>query len=234
MNATVWGLVGLVVGVGVAVAVCRLLYAARSAAVVAERDLLRERVLDLETSLAEDMETAALLAPLKDALVRVETHVGSLERDRMEQFGSLRALLSRVEGETQHLGRQTASLAGSLRSSTVRGAWGEVQLRRVLEASGMLPRCDFDEQGCPLVVGEVLGLGVEEGVHRHLGVDDQHLAAGQPHHDVGPDAAVVGTDRGDLLVEVAAREHARRLEHAPQLHLAPRTANGRGAQRARQ
>ena len=146
MNATVWGLVGLVVGVGVAVAVCRLLYAARSAAVVAERDLLRERVLDLETSLAEDMETAALLAPLKDALVRVETHVGSLERDRMEQFGSLRALLSRVEGETQHLGRQTASLAGSLRSSTVRGAWGEVQLRRVLEASGMLSRCDFDEQ----------------------------------------------------------------------------------------
>ena len=146
MSAWVSGLVGLVVGIGVAVAVARLLYAARSAAVVAERDLLRERVLDLETSLAEDMETAALLAPLKDALVRVETHVGSLERDRMEQFGSLRALLARVEGETQHLGRQTASLAGSLRSSTVRGAWGEVQLRRVLEASGMLSRCDFDEQ----------------------------------------------------------------------------------------
>ena len=52
MNATVWGLVGLVVGVGVAVAVCRLLYAARSAAVAAERDLLRERVLDLETGTA--------------------------------------------------------------------------------------------------------------------------------------------------------------------------------------
>ena len=146
MSGWVWALVGLVVGVGVSVVVGRLLHAARSAAVVAERDLLRERVLDLETSLAEDMETAALLAPLKDALVRVEHQVGTLERDRMEQFGSLRALLSRVEGETQHLGRQTASLAGSLRSSTVRGAWGEVQLRRVLEASGMLPRCDFDEQ----------------------------------------------------------------------------------------
>src|SRR3954454_20993512 len=146
MSGWVWGLVGLVVGVGAAVAVARLLYAARSAGVVTERDLLRERVLDLETSLAEDMETAALLAPLKDALVRVESHVGSLERDRMEQFGSLRSLLSRVEGETQHLGRQTASLAGSLRSSTVRGAWGEVQLRRVLEASGMLARCDFEEQ----------------------------------------------------------------------------------------
>ena len=146
MSGWVGGATGLLVGVAVAVVLSRLVHAARSAAVVAERDLLRERVLDLETSLAEDMETAALLAPLKDALLRVEHHVGSLERDRMEQFGSLRALLARVEGETQHLGRQTASLAGSLRSSSVRGAWGEVQLRRVLEASGMLARCDFDEQ----------------------------------------------------------------------------------------
>ena len=146
MNGWVWGVLGVVVGSGLAVLMCRLLYAARSAAVVAERDLLRERVIDLETSLAEDLETAALLAPLKDALVRVEHHVGSLERDRMEQFGSIRSLLARVEGETQHLGRATASLAGSLRSSTVRGAWGEVQLRRVLEAAGMVSRCDFDEQ----------------------------------------------------------------------------------------
>jgi DNA recombination protein RmuC len=146
MNGWLWGSLGLVVGAGLAVLMARLVYAARSAAVAAERDLLRERVVDLETSLAEDMETAALLAPLKDALVRVEHHVGSLERDRMEQFGSIRSLLARVEGETQHLGRATASLAGSLRSSTVRGAWGEVQLRRVLEAAGMMSRCDFDEQ----------------------------------------------------------------------------------------
>ena len=154
MSGGMWGALGLVVGAGLAVLVVRLVDAARSASVVAERDLLRERVLDLETSLAEDLETAALLAPLKDALVRVEHQVGSLERDRMEQFGSIRSLLARVEGETQHLGRATASLAGSLRSSTVRGAWGEVQLRRVLEAAGMIGRCDFDEQ-----VGAVSGHG---------------------------------------------------------------------------
>jgi DNA recombination protein RmuC len=146
MNGWVWGLLGLIVGATVAVVLARLVFAARSAAVVTERDLLRERVVDLEASLAEDLETAALLAPLKDALVRVEQHVGTLERDRMQQFGSLRAVLARVEDETQTLGRTTASLAGSLRSSTVRGAWGEVQLTRVLEVSGMLPRCDFDEQ----------------------------------------------------------------------------------------
>ncbi|QIM20119.1 DNA recombination protein RmuC [Phycicoccus sp. HDW14] len=146
MDGWVWVLLGVVLGALGAAAVARLVFAARVASVETERDLLRERVLDLETSLAEDMETAALLAPLKDALVRVEQHVGVLERDRVEQFGSLRSLLGRVESETQGLGRATASLAGSLRSSSVRGAWGEVQLRRVLEASGMLARCDFDEQ----------------------------------------------------------------------------------------
>ncbi len=146
MDGMTWGVLGLVVGAVVAWLLARLLHRAAVAGVETERDLLRERVLDLETSLAEDMETAALLAPLKDALVRVEEHVGVLERDRSQQYGSLRALLGRVEAETQGLGRATASLAGSLRSSSVRGAWGEVQLRRVLEASGMLSRCDFEEQ----------------------------------------------------------------------------------------
>ena len=141
-----WLLLGLVVGAAAAAGLARLVFSARTAAVATERDLLRERVVDLEGSLAEDLETAALLAPLKDALSRVEGHVTELERDRAQQYGSLRALLARVEGETQQLGRATASLAGSLRSSSVRGAWGEVQLRRVLEASGMLARCDFDEQ----------------------------------------------------------------------------------------
>ncbi len=146
MNPWVAALVGLLVGAGAAVALARIVYAARAASVTAERDLLRERVLDLEASLAEDLETASLLAPLKDALGRVEQQVGTLERDRVEQFGALRAVLRRVESETHELGSQTRSLAGSLRSSTTRGAWGEVQLRRVLESAGMLSRCDFDEQ----------------------------------------------------------------------------------------
>ena len=160
-----WGLLGLVVGAAGAVAVARLVFAARTAAVATERDLLRERVVDLEGSLAEDLETAALLAPLKEALLRVESHVTELERDRLQQFGSLRTVLARVEGETQALGRATASLAGSLRSSTVRGTWGEVQLRRVLEASGMLARCDFDEQVTAVTSH---GRGVRPDVVVHL------------------------------------------------------------------
>ena len=122
----------------------------RTAALLAsaetERDVLRERVVDLEATVADDAQTAAVLAPLRDALGRVERQVGVLERDRVEQFGSLRTVMQRVHESTADLGAQTRSLAGSLNASSVRGAWGEVQLRRILELAGMLARCDFDEQ----------------------------------------------------------------------------------------
>lgn len=111
-----------------------------------ERDLLRERVDELEAALSEDAQTAALLRPLGDALTRVERQVGVLERDRTSQFADLKATMRQVTETTGELGRATHALTGSLQSANVRGAWGEVQLRRVLEDAGMLARCDFDTQ----------------------------------------------------------------------------------------
>ena len=116
------------------------------AALETERDLLRERVTDLECALDGDDRTAALLAPLGETVARVERQVGALERDRTAQYADLAATIREVHAATGDLGRATQSLAGSLHSSTVRGAWGEVQLRRVLEHAGMLSRCDFDTQ----------------------------------------------------------------------------------------
>ncbi len=139
-------LLGLVVGAALAWALTRAVLSGRAAGLVTERDLLRERVVDLEAAVAGDDRTASVLAPLRDALTRVESHVGTLERDRVDQFATLRSVVGRVEEETARLGRETRSLAGSLNSSSVRGAWGEVQLRRVLEHAGLLARCDFDEQ----------------------------------------------------------------------------------------
>ena len=122
--------------------------AASLASARTEADLLRERVVDLEAAVSDDAQTAAALLPLRDALVRVEQQVGTLERDRTSQFAALETTIAAVHESTAALGRQTQSLAGSLNSSTVRGAWGEVQLRRVLEHAGLLARCDFDEQVC--------------------------------------------------------------------------------------
>ena len=139
-------LVGTVLGALVAWLVARVLFAGRSASLTTERDLLRERVVDLEAAISEDAQTATMLAPLRDALVRVERQVGTLERDRVEQFSQVSVQLADVTTSTDALRSQTASLVGSLNASTIRGNWGEVQLRRVLEHAGMLARCDFEEQ----------------------------------------------------------------------------------------
>ena len=138
--------VGLLIGAVVAWLVARVLFAGRSASLSTERDLLRERVIDLEAAVSEDAQTATMLAPLRDALVRVERQVGTLERDRVEQFSAVTLQLAGVTLSTDSLRSQTASLVGSLNASTIRGNWGEVQLRRVLEHAGLLARCDFEEQ----------------------------------------------------------------------------------------
>jgi DNA recombination protein RmuC len=190
---------GLAVGGALTALVLKERYAARLAAADTERVLLRERVDDLETSLAEDLETATLLAPLKDTLTRVESKVGVLERDRVEQFSSLRTLMLRVESQTEGVGRATSSLAGSLRSSNVRGAWGEVQLRRVLEMAGMLARTDFDEQ---VRTVSVHGREVRPDAVIHL-PGDKHLvldAKAPMNHFLDAQAEDLGDDeRAELL-----------------------------------
>lgn len=112
----------------------------------AERDLLTQRLESQESATETDRQTAAELAPLRLTLSRVEAQVRELERDRQEQFGSVGERLGEVARQTAELREQTAGLSGALNSSGVRGTWGESQLRRILEHSGMLARCDFEEQ----------------------------------------------------------------------------------------
>jgi DNA recombination protein RmuC len=137
---------GLLLGALVTWLAVRSRYAVRLASASAERDLLRERVIDLEAAVSGDSETAAMIGPLRSSLDRVERQVHDLERERVAQFSEVAAEMARVARTTSELGAQTASLVGSLNASNVRGTWGEVQLRRVLEHAGMLARCDFEEQ----------------------------------------------------------------------------------------
>jgi len=139
-------LTGLVLGAGVTWLVAGALSTARAATLTAERDLLRERVLDLESATDHDRELAATLTPLTATLTRVEGQVKTLERDRVAQYARLGEQLEAVRLSGEALRGQTAALAGALRSPTARGAWGEVQLRRVIEHAGMLARVDFTVQ----------------------------------------------------------------------------------------
>jgi DNA recombination protein RmuC len=146
MEILIAAVVGMLIGAVATWLVAQVLFTGRSAALSTERDLLRERVIDLEAAIGDDAQTATMLAPLRDALVRVERQVGTLERDRVQQFSQVSTQLADVTTSTNALRSQTASLVGSLNASTIRGNWGEVQLRRVLEHAGMLSRCDFEEQ----------------------------------------------------------------------------------------
>lgn len=140
------GLVAALVGMVAGWLVARARGAADLARAEAERDGWARQVQALEQAVDEDRSAAAQLAPMSQALHRVEEQVRVLERDRSEQFGAVGVQLADVAEQTRALHRQTAALSGALNSSGTRGTWGEVQLRRVLEHAGMLERCDFDEQ----------------------------------------------------------------------------------------
>ena len=88
----------------------------------------------------------ALVGPVKASLDKVDEKIGALERAREHAYGEIRQQFTQM-GETQALLRQeTSNLVKALRQPHVRGRWGEVQLRRVVEMAGMLKHCDFFEQ----------------------------------------------------------------------------------------
>ena len=199
-------LIGAVVGGLLVWLVLRAAYAARLASAATERDVLRERVVDLEATVSAEAETAALVAPLALSLDRVAQQVHTLERDRGEQFAKVAVELARVQSSTGELRDQTASLVGSLASANVRGAWGEVTLRRVLEVSGLLARCDFDEQRTGVTIG---GVAVRPDVVVYLPGDRQlAVDAKAPMTDFLAAQAdgITATERSGLL-----RAHAKSL-----------------------
>src|SRR5688572_9142361 len=77
--------------------------------------------------------------PIAESLNRVDQRLKEAERERVEVY-------SRLSEQVVALGSTANTLSRALRTPAVRGRWGEMQLRRVVEIAGMLQRCDFDEQ----------------------------------------------------------------------------------------
>jgi len=86
------------------------------------------------------------LEPVRETLQEMGRKVDVLERDRHAQYGTLAEQLRRTSETEEALRATTESLAGALRSGTTRGVWGETQLRRVVEAAGLMRFVDFDVQ----------------------------------------------------------------------------------------
>jgi DNA recombination protein RmuC len=97
---------------------------------------------DAFLALAET-KLSGYVAPLKESLEKVDGHVRVLEQDRHRAFGALRQELVQLREGQERLRSATGSLATALRAPHVRGRWGEVGLRNVVEAAGLVEHCDF-------------------------------------------------------------------------------------------
>jgi DNA recombination protein RmuC len=90
-----------------------------------------------------DAKLAGYVRPLKESLEKVDGQVRTLEQARQQAFGALKQELSTLRDGQERLRSETGNLVTALRAPHVRGRWGEMQLKRVVEAAGMIEHCDF-------------------------------------------------------------------------------------------
>ena len=149
----------------------------------------------------EKQAVEALVVPIAQSLAKVDGQIQTLEKDRAASGAALREQLAGLAASQQQLAAEAGKLSGALRSSNVRGSWGQIQLRRVLELAGMLEHCDFEEQPT-LATGERPDVLVTLAGGRQIAVDSK--APMQAFLDA---AAAAGEDvRAQRL-----REHVQQL-----------------------
>ena len=99
-----------------------------------------------ETREREESRLIAELAPVKDRLEQMQISVKALEKERTEQFGTIQEQLKNAIASDDQLRKTTQALSQALSSNSIRGVWGETQLRKLVELAGLIKHADFSEQ----------------------------------------------------------------------------------------
>jgi DNA recombination protein RmuC len=173
-------------------------------------DLARETLAKQQAEARGDLDkreqaVKGLVDPINQSLEKVREQVTQIEQKRAEDYGGLSAQLKAFSLDQERLRSETGNLVKALRRPSVRGQWGEIQLRRVVEMAGMLKHCDFDEQS---TAGEE-GARIRPDVVVHLPGGKQVVVDAKTPFDAYLDA---------LETEDEALRQAALARHAHQVH----------------
>jgi DNA recombination protein RmuC len=192
---------------------------------LARETLGRDQALAQGALKERETAIAQLVEPIRAALQKTEAQVESLERERRDAFSTLRTQIETLANGQTLLQRETRNLVTALRRPEVRGRWGELTLRRLVELAGMSEHCDFTEQ---------LHLALDEGslrpdlvVHmpesRNLVVDvkaplDAYLEALEAATDEQRQIALRrhGQQVESRVRQLAAKNYWSQFEHSPE------------------
>jgi DNA recombination protein RmuC len=108
---------------------------------------LETQVKEAEGNLDERKSAIAeMLKPVKESIDSYKKRIEELEKGSEKTFGQVTAMLSNIQITNASLQKETGALVNALRNPRVRGRWGEIGLKRVVEFSGLSAHCDFVEQ----------------------------------------------------------------------------------------
>ncbi|MDE2304933.1 MAG: DNA recombination protein RmuC [Gammaproteobacteria bacterium] len=157
--------------------------------------IARERLSTQQAAAAQSLkerETAieSIVRPIREALARSEAQIQTIEKERIDAFATIKSQMEALASGQSLLSRETRNLVTALRRPDVRGQWGEITLRRVVELAGMTEHVDFSEQAHRSTESGVVrpDMIVHMPDHRDIVVDvktplDAYLSAAEAGED---------------------------------------------------
>jgi DNA recombination protein RmuC len=151
---------------------------------LAEQNMARQQERAQASMSEREQAVESMVRPIREALKASQEQIAALEKARSEAYGSISAQLESMQAGQKFLAQETQNLVNALRRPEVRGRWGEITLRRLVELAGMVEHCDFQEQVHSVGEGQVIrpDLLVNMPDNRQLVVDvktplDAYLSA---------------------------------------------------------
>jgi len=142
--------------------------------------------------------TEQLMSPVRETLESLASRLTQVEKERAAMAAELKQQVLTVQTTGEQLRVETSRLTNALRKPHVRGAWGEVQLRRVVELAGMVEHCDFTEQTTAATDDRAIrpDLRVSMAAEKYLYVDSKMPLSGFLDAQEAPDEQARATALG--------------------------------------